>query len=173
LRIKGRQDSKFTLVAASQRQAVRHFPQLQATSYQQLATSNWPGPLSIIVSPRFAIRVPNNRLARQLCQLAGTPLIASSANISGQPTCYSVREFLRQIRTSPVRHRYAQALAGWPRPSFRKERDSKTSPLKEGGSERGVDLILDAGRLPRRPVSTVVRVKRGKVEVVRSGTVKF
>ncbi len=35
------------------------------------------------------------------------------------------------------------------------------------------DVILDAGRLPRRPVSTIVEVVRGKIQVLRQGAVKI
>jgi L-threonylcarbamoyladenylate synthase len=65
-----------------------------------LADTFWPGPLTLLVarSPRLAdevvartgrvgVRVPAHAVARLLCQAVGSPLTATSANISGrQPT---------------------------------------------------------------------------------------
>jgi len=67
-----------------------------------LARRFWPGPLTIIVpasarvplkvtgnTGRLALRQPRSTVASQLLALAGQPLIATSANISGSPTCAS------------------------------------------------------------------------------------
>jgi L-threonylcarbamoyladenylate synthase len=67
-----------------------------------LARRFWPGPLTIIVpasarvplkvtgnTGRLALRQPRSAVARQLVALTGQPLIATSANISGSPTCAS------------------------------------------------------------------------------------
>ncbi len=67
-----------------------------------LARRFWPGPLTIIVpasakvplkvtgnTGRLALRQPRSNIARQLLALLNQPLIATSANISGSPTCRS------------------------------------------------------------------------------------
>ncbi len=67
-----------------------------------LARHFWPGPLTLIVpaSPKVPLRVTGNtgrlavrqsrsRLAQALLDYLGQPLISTSANISGQPTCRS------------------------------------------------------------------------------------
>ena len=67
-----------------------------------LARRFWPGPLTIIVpasarmplkvtgnTGRLALRQPRSAVASQLVALTGQPLIATSANISGSPTCVS------------------------------------------------------------------------------------
>ncbi|MFY9726703.1 MAG: L-threonylcarbamoyladenylate synthase [Bryobacteraceae bacterium] len=67
-----------------------------------LARRFWPGPLTIIVpasarvplkvtgnTGRLALRQPRSRVASQLVALTGQPLIATSANMSGSPTCAS------------------------------------------------------------------------------------
>ena len=86
LRIKKRRDTKFTLIASSTQQVEKFFT--LSAAQKKLARRYWPGPLSIVVSPRFAIRVPDNRIARALARGAGQPLIATSANVSGQPTLF-------------------------------------------------------------------------------------
>ncbi|RJQ31952.1 threonylcarbamoyl-AMP synthase [Candidatus Parcubacteria bacterium] len=95
LKIKNRQDRKFTLVASDLKQ-VRKFFELNLKE-QKLAKQFWPGPLSIVVSKNYAVRVPNNEIAKKLCRLAGSPLIATSANISGQATIYSAKEAVKQF----------------------------------------------------------------------------
>ncbi len=65
-----------------------------------LARRFWPGPLTIIVpasarvplkvtgnTGRLALRQSRSAVASQLVALTGQPLIATSANISGSPTC--------------------------------------------------------------------------------------
>jgi L-threonylcarbamoyladenylate synthase len=67
-----------------------------------LARHFWPGPLTLIVpaSPKVPLRVTGNtgrlavrqsrsKLAQALLEYLGQPLISTSANISGQPTCRS------------------------------------------------------------------------------------
>lgn len=65
-----------------------------------LARRFWPGPLSIIVpasakiplkvtgnTGRLALRQSRSRVAQALLDWLGQPLIATSANVSGHPTC--------------------------------------------------------------------------------------
>ena len=67
-----------------------------------LASRFWPGPLTIIVpaSPRVPLKVTGNtgrlalrharsNVANKLIALLDQPLISTSANISGSPTCHS------------------------------------------------------------------------------------
>jgi L-threonylcarbamoyladenylate synthase len=67
-----------------------------------LARHFWPGPLTIIVpasasvplkvtgnTGRLALRRPRCKIADRLIELLNHPLIATSANISGHPTCRS------------------------------------------------------------------------------------
>jgi L-threonylcarbamoyladenylate synthase len=67
-----------------------------------LARRFWPGPLTIIVpasariplkvtgnTGRLALRHSRSTLANQLIETLGHPLISTSANISGNPTCRS------------------------------------------------------------------------------------
>jgi L-threonylcarbamoyladenylate synthase len=67
-----------------------------------LARRFWPGPLTIIVpasariplkvtgnTGRLALRRTRSDIANQLIEMVNQPLIATSANISGRPTCHS------------------------------------------------------------------------------------
>jgi len=73
-----------------------------SSRFQLLARHFWPGPLTIIVpasakvplkvtgnTGRLAMRQSRSRVAQALLDWLDQPLIATSANISGQPTCRS------------------------------------------------------------------------------------
>jgi len=73
-----------------------------SSRFFMLARRFWPGPLTIIVpasarvplkvtgnTGRLALRQPRSAVASQLLALTNQPLIATSANISGSPTCAS------------------------------------------------------------------------------------
>ena len=73
-----------------------------STRFHLLARHFWPGPLTIIVQAsakvplkvtgntgRLAMRQSRSRVAQALLDWLDQPLIATSANISGQPTCRS------------------------------------------------------------------------------------
>ena len=96
LLIKERNDEKFTLIASGLEQAEKNF-KFNALQ-KKLAKKFWPGPLSIVVSHQFAVRVPKNKIARDLAALAFKPLIATSANISGTKTLYSSTEIIKQFK---------------------------------------------------------------------------
>ena len=93
LKLKKRKDEKFTLVASSISQ-VRKFFKLNKKELE-LARKYWPGSLSIVVSDKYAIRVPDNEVARKLARGAGKPIIATSANISKQATPYEAKNAVK------------------------------------------------------------------------------
>ena len=81
----------------------QHLP----SRFYLLAHRYWPGPLTIIVEAagtvplkvtgntrRLAVRQPSSPIARALLARFGMPLIATSANVSGHPTCASATEVL-------------------------------------------------------------------------------
>ncbi len=96
LKIKERRDSKFTLVASDFEQVKKNF-NLNREQIR-LVKKYWPAALSMVVSKKFAVRVPGNKVARALAKGVGKPLIATSANLSGQKTLYSSREIIRQFK---------------------------------------------------------------------------
>ncbi len=70
--------------------------------FRMLARHYWPGPLTIIVpasakvplrvtgnTGRLAMRQSQSKVAQALIEKINQPLIATSANLSGQPTCAS------------------------------------------------------------------------------------
>ncbi len=58
----------------------------------------WPGPLTIIFSgpggKDIGVRLPAHKVAQDLIRLAGVPVLATSANISGKPPATNAQEVL-------------------------------------------------------------------------------
>jgi len=72
-----------------------------SSSLMRLARKHWPGPLTV-VGTHAAVRVSSHPAARALARGLGRPITATSANRAGQPACYSVRAFLKQLgKNSP------------------------------------------------------------------------
>jgi len=108
-KIKGRDEKKaFPMIVADIKMAKKYFG-IVHDPLSILARKHWPGPLSIIVKAKKAIaasalhkgtaavRVPDSKIARTLSKHLGRPLVATSANVSGRPPCYSVKAYLAQI----------------------------------------------------------------------------
>lgn len=67
-----------------------------------------PGPLTLVaskkrrlpnfVNDKFAFRVPDTTIARLLSKEIGTPLVSTSANLSGEEEAYSVDEIPGQLK---------------------------------------------------------------------------
>ena len=102
-----------------------------------------PGPLTLVAEKKenvpdslndsFVFRISSSPIAREL--VIERPLVATSANISGEKTSYSVDDISEEL-------------------------------LDE------VDFVLDKGRLPRGPTSTIAEVKDGEIYIHREGPVK-
>jgi L-threonylcarbamoyladenylate synthase len=110
-----------------------------------------PGPLTIISKSRetvdpiisagtatLGVRIPNFPLTLELINLLGHPITATSANISGGVTPYSLEEY--QNSTPPEK----SALIGF---------------------------FLNAGELPRKNPSTVVKAIGDDLVIVRQGDI--
>ncbi len=116
-RIKRRESGKpIALIAANLAQVKKYF--YLSTIEERLAKEYWPGSLTILLKPkrpiaaralgaaRIGVRVPAHAGARRLAALAGAPLTATSANISGQPPTKSastVKQAFPDILVMPGR----------------------------------------------------------------------
>ncbi len=101
-----------------------------------------PGPLTLVAEKKdnvpdelnesFVFRISSSPIARELAE--ERPLIATSANVSGEKTSYSIDDVSSEL-------------------------------LKK------VDFVLDKGRLPRGPTSTILELKNGEVFIHREGPI--
>jgi|SRR3989344_4039396 len=69
----------------------------------KLAKKYWPGPLTLVLSEKkqkgtIAIRVSSNKIAHDLSDKLGRPIVSTSANLSGFSICYSARSVVRQFK---------------------------------------------------------------------------
>ncbi len=144
--IKGREaGKKLPLIAADAGMAIVYAK--VSPLLAKLARKHWPGPLTV-VGKRAAVRVSSHPVARALSRGLGRPIISTSANVSGQPTCYSVKSFLKQLSLRGVRSN---------------DRTTKQSP----------DFIIDVGALPRRKPSTIVTERKGQITILRQGSIRL
>jgi len=115
----------------------------------RLASTFWPGPLTIVMPPRsgiaapvlgggttIALRVPSHAVARALAASFGFCITATSANRSGHPPAVTGADIAAALETA-------------------------------------LDLILDAGALPGGLPSTIVEIAATGPRLVRAGAVAW
>ncbi len=104
---KGRpQDNPLILHVAEPKEMERFCHDIPKEAYL-LAEKFWPGPLTIVLPARdivpkrttgglntVAIRCPNSAVTREIIRLAGVPVAAPSANISGKPSTTTAQHVL-------------------------------------------------------------------------------
>ena len=102
-------DRSLPLMVASIDQ-VAELAQHLPSRFYLLAHRYWPGPLTVIVEAagtvplkvtgntrRLAVRQPASSIAREILREFGMPLVATSANVSGHPTCASAEGVLSML----------------------------------------------------------------------------
>lgn len=150
LEYKARMSGKPLSIAVCDEQMARQYAKVNKTA-QSIYQNFLPGPVTAIShgfhrvangveSERgtLGIRIPDYDLILEIIREFGRPITATSANLSGQKTPYSINDILDTI-------------------------SNKRRAM--------VDLILDAGQLPKRPTSTVVDTTMEDYQVLRQGAV--
>ncbi|MBE6947328.1 MAG: threonylcarbamoyl-AMP synthase [Ruminococcaceae bacterium] len=104
---KGRpQDNPLILHVADASDIEKFCHSIPQSAYQ-LAEAFWPGPLTMVLPardtvpkcttaglPTVAVRCPDNAVTRQIIRLAGVPIAAPSANLSGKPSTTTAQHVL-------------------------------------------------------------------------------
>ncbi len=104
---KGRpQDNPLILHVAQGKDMERFCHDIPEAAYL-LAEKFWPGPLTLVLPakdtvplstraglPTVAVRCPDNAITREIIRLAGVPVAAPSANISGKPSTTTAQHVL-------------------------------------------------------------------------------
>ncbi len=133
--IKGRDFNKPISVIVSDIKMAKKYAMITPL-VQKLFQAFLPGPLTLVL-PSIGIRVPNLKLCLRLAKKLGKPYTATSANLSGQPDCYSVDQIKKQL----------------------------------GNKIKLIDLIIDAGTLPKIPPSTVLDLTKSPPKILREGPI--
>ena len=113
--IKGRDINKTPpLIVASMEMAKRYF--VFTPKLEELANTFWPGPLTLVgkakpslLSPSvlredgtIAIRVSSHHIPNVISEALNAPIVATSANDSGEPECFSVEDVQQQLKLRPL-----------------------------------------------------------------------
>ncbi|MFH1620625.1 MAG: L-threonylcarbamoyladenylate synthase [Patescibacteria group bacterium] len=159
-KLKGRERKKPFLLVASSVAQVRRVAKLHAISYE-LQARYWPGPLTLVL-PVKRMLVHRARLHKSITphdeiavRVSSSPFVRALCKAYGFPI---VSTSANKTGESECRSRRAV------RRVFGKVKTQTLVP----------DLIIDAGALPRRKPSTVVRIKaNGTIEVLRQGAIKI
>jgi len=105
--LKKRPKSQPLPVIAANQEMMEEFA-VVVSAAEKLVEKFMPGPLTLILDrkrsvpewfPRktIAIRIPGNETARELCRLAGEPVVSTSANISGERQFYEIKQALKEF----------------------------------------------------------------------------
>lgn len=102
---KGRPSDNPMIVHIAKREDLDKLTPDRDPRIDKIADSIWPGPLTIVVSKRpeiperttggldtVAVRMPDSETALQLIEMAGCPIAAPSANLSGSPSPTRARD---------------------------------------------------------------------------------
>ena len=107
---KGRPSDNPLIVHISKKEDVDFLAGNISRDAKLLMEAFWPGPLTLILDKSdnvpiettgglmtVAIRMPSNPIARKLIDLAGVPIAAPSANISGRPSITSSKYLVEEL----------------------------------------------------------------------------
>lgn len=168
-----RQDKPLLAVVASVEMAME-FVKWNST-IEKLAKRFWPGPLTIVSMAKaanslargvidkygqVALRVTSSPLAANLSAELNGPLVSTSANLASHNEPYNIVDVVEMF-TLP------------PKVSEEVKSQQQVTPLIGGfiGKVHQPDIIIDAGKLPKSSLSTIVRIVGEKIEVIRQGAI--
>ncbi len=154
--LKGRDPAKsYTLHIGQKNDVKKYVPTLRLKA-EKLITNAWPGPLTIVFeldqknidkqkknlekecfkslykNNSVGIRCPDNPIATMLLQATQNPVVAPSANTTGQPPAIDAEQVLTQLSGQ-------------------------------------IDVLLDAGPCKYKKSSTVVKIGKIHIEILRPG----
>lgn len=122
-RIKGRDRSKPLMVCGDSIARLEGLIQHISPEARLLMDRFWPGPLTLLLPSRpgihpsltgelgkIGVRVPGNRLARELVAMVGNPITATSANPSGTPGLTRWEDVARELGED------LELILAWPEP---------------------------------------------------------
>ena len=160
-RIKGRDYKKPLSVIVSSLGMARQYVKINQLSLK-LAKQYWPGALTLVLPiASYALRVLNKKQSssgfKSKIEDQRTVGLRISSN---KPATAIVRKFGKPI-TSTSANISGKGECFSAQEVIRQFRNRKYQP----------DLIIDAGRLPKKRMSTIVKITDGQLEVLRKGKI--
>ena len=108
-KIKQRKRKKLLPIIASDIKMVKKYFNFDKNSLA-LAKKYWPGPLTLILNKKgqtkgkgVAVRVSDNKIASKMSKKLDRPIVATSANISGQNLCYDIFDVIKQMQKNRIK----------------------------------------------------------------------
>jgi len=108
--IKGRPDWKALLVLIESVSQAEALSENIPSVFYEVADRFWPGPLTLVLpaarrvplkvtggTGTVGMRIPNHSFTRQVIRKIHLPIIGTSANLSGYPSCDNANEVLQQL----------------------------------------------------------------------------
>ena len=98
--IKKRPEEKLFTIHIADKAKIEEFAADISMGAYKLIDKFWPGPLTLILKSKknnnqtVGIRMPSNRIAIDLINVAGVPVVAPSVNISGEKPATTIEEVL-------------------------------------------------------------------------------
>ncbi len=154
--LKGRDSDKYYTLHIGQKNEAKKYVPTVGLKAEKLIRNAWPGPLTIVFelddhdmakqqislkreafeslykNNSIGIRCPDNPVASILLRLTHNPIVAPSANVTGEPPATDAEEVLARFSGQ-------------------------------------IDLLLDAGPCKYKKSSTVVKIDKKKLEILRPG----
>jgi len=173
-RLKGRNFNKpVHVVVASKKQAATLTR--WNNSAEKLSRKFWPGALTLVLPLKtknrsilrltsktgfLGLRMPKNKIARDLAVAFKRPITATSANVSGKPDTYHAAEILQQFRRRKTRPDIILNTGILPKrkPSTIVKITPPSPPLLRGGMNAVVE-ILRQGPITKKQIEQVISSK--------------
>jgi len=149
--IKGRSPKKAVPLIAVSEKMVDKYVEMDKVS-RELGREHWPGPLTLVLP------VKDGTELSPLCQASGW----TAVRISGNWVAQALTEKLGRPIVATSANRSGVDVAHSVKDVKRQFSISEFKP----------DLYLDAGALPQRKPSTIIRVQNGEAEVLRQGEIE-
>lgn len=99
-RIKARPKDKPLSIHIADKHSVYEYAAIVTPAAYRMILEFWPGPLTVIfktLDGTIGIRMPDHRVALDIINEAGGPVVCPSANISGKPAPRSIEEALKDL----------------------------------------------------------------------------
>ena len=119
-KIKGRDAKKTVTLIVADKKMVLKYIKKPMSEIERVMDAYWPGPLTLVLLANayakktlapgiirrdgtIGVRVSANTVAREISEHIGAPIVATSANKSGEPACYSVAAVRRAFKNSEIK----------------------------------------------------------------------
>ncbi len=145
-------EKKLTTIVASLEEAEKycHLSEKEKT----VCKAFLPGPLTLIAEKKpdvpdvlndaFAFRVSSHQICQQLASKLGRPVVATSANLSGEPSNYTVNEIATEVREQVDLVLDGGQLEQQPSSTVLEIRDDSAEIHREGPvSRRDIEQVLN------------------------------